>query len=149
MYRPEGLLRCTAVTNFVFLEAPFMPELFRELSALPRFAINGPFEPCVTKLTLGCSSVALTIWGFGLVWLSIAIASIIHIRTRGERIPFNMGWWGFTFPIGVFTSATLQFGTELDSPTFKVLGTILTVTLILLWLTVSIATALKAWNGVM
>lgn len=94
-------------------------------------------------------SVALTIWGFGLVWLSIAIASILHIRKRGEHIPFNMGWWGFTFPIGVFTSATVQFGAELDSPAFKVLGTIYTVTLVILWLTVAIATTVKAWNGVM
>lgn len=91
----------------------------------------------------------MTIWGFGFVWLLIAIASILNIRTRGERIPFNMGWWGFTFPIGVFTSATLQFGTELDSVAFKVLGTIFTVTLVILWLTVAVGTAVKAWQGVM
>lgn len=88
------------------------------------------------------------IWGFGFVWLLIAIGSILHIRIRGEHIPFNMGWWGFTFPIGVFTSATLQFGTEMDSVSFKVLGTIFAVSLVLLWITVAVGTAIKAWQGV-
>ncbi|KAI5452792.1 Plasma membrane sulfite pump involved in sulfite metabolism [Naganishia albida] len=96
----------------------------------------------------GTVPVAFVIWGFGFVWLLVAIASILNIHTRGEKIPFNMGWWGFTFPIGVFTSATLQFGTELDSVAFKVLGTIFTVTLVILWLTVAFGTALKAWQGV-
>lgn len=89
------------------------------------------------------------IWGFGFVWLLIAIGSILHIRIRGEHVPFNMGWWGFTFPIGVFTSATLQFGAEMDSVSFKVLGTIFTVSLVLLWITVAVGTAMKAWQGVM
>lgn len=120
------------------MEAQCTPGLFRESS------------PCLSSpsLTYWCS-VALTIWGFGLVWLIIAISSILNVRTRGEKIPFNMGWWGFTFPIGVFTSATLQFGTELDSVAFRVLGTIFTVTLVILWLTVAVGTAVKAWNGVM
>ncbi|GHJ86518.1 hypothetical protein NliqN6_2920 [Naganishia liquefaciens] len=96
----------------------------------------------------GTVPVALVIWGFGFVWLLIAIGSILHIRIRGEHIPFNMGWWGFTFPIGVFTSATVQFGTELDSVAFKVLGTIFTVSLVLLWITVAVGTAIKTWQGV-
>lgn len=63
--------------------------------------------------------VALVMWGFGLVWLFFALASI----TR-SKFPFNMGWWGFTFPIGVFTLATNQFGKEIPSRFFSVLGTV-------------------------
>ena len=103
----------------------------------------------LSRSFIPCRSVALVIWGFGFVWLLIAIGSILHIRIRGEHIPFNMGWWGFTFPIGVFTSATVQFGTELDSVAFKVLGTIFTVSLVLLWITVAVGTAIKTWQGVM
>ena len=40
--------------------------------------------------------VALVMWGFGLVWFFFAIATI----WRTHRFPFNMGWWGFTFPLG-------------------------------------------------
>jgi tellurite resistance protein TehA-like permease len=63
--------------------------------------------------------IAIILWGFGLVWLFFAVASI----TR-SKFPFNMGWWGFTFPIGVFTMATISIGQELPSTFFKILGTV-------------------------
>ncbi|KAI2062769.1 Plasma membrane sulfite pump involved in sulfite metabolism, partial [Ophidiomyces ophidiicola] len=62
--------------------------------------------------------VALIMWGFGLVWLWFAAASF----ARGP-FPFNLGWWAFTFPIGVFTTACLLFGQEFDSVVFKIIGT--------------------------
>jgi tellurite resistance protein TehA-like permease len=61
---------------------------------------------------------AIVFWGFGLVWLFFAIASIAQ-----SKFPFNMGWWGLTFPIGVFTMATITLGQELSSTFFKALGT--------------------------
>lgn len=63
--------------------------------------------------------VATVLWGFGLVWLFFAVASIAR-----SRFPFNMGWWGFTFPIGVFAMATISFAQELPSAFFKILGTV-------------------------
>ena len=62
---------------------------------------------------------ALIMWGFGLVWFFFAIASITH-----SRFPFNIGWWGFTFPISVFTVSTTTFGKEMPSKFFDVLGTV-------------------------
>lgn len=35
-----------------------------------------------------------------------------------------MGWWGFTFPIGVFAVATTTFGKEMPSKFFRVLRTV-------------------------
>lgn len=43
-------------------------------------------------------SLVLTIWGFGLFWLVIALATVINLRLR-EKIKFNMGWWGYVRPI--------------------------------------------------
>lgn len=63
--------------------------------------------------------MALIMWGFGLVWLFFAFASISR-----TKFPFNMGWWGFTFPLGVFTTSTVQMGMELPSAFFRVLGTV-------------------------
>lgn len=40
--------------------------------------------------------IALVLWAFGLVWLFLALATI----WRTPKFPFNMGWWGFTFPLG-------------------------------------------------
>lgn len=46
--------------------------------------------------------VATIMWGFGLVWFFFAAASISR-----SRFPFNMGWWGFTFPLGIHSNSFL------------------------------------------
>lgn len=91
--------------------------------------------------TLGFA-LALVMWGFGLVWLFFALGSI----SKG-RFPFNMGWWGFTFPLGVYTVATATIGKELPSLFFRVLATILSVSVTLLWVVVSVGTIRGAFVG--
>lgn len=63
--------------------------------------------------------VALVMWGFAIVWLFFALASISR-----SKFPFNMGWWGFTFPLGVFAASTTLIGKETGSRFFDVLGTV-------------------------
>ncbi|KIW40348.1 hypothetical protein, variant [Exophiala oligosperma] len=87
--------------------------------------------------------VALVMWGFGLVWLVFALATIYSTRP----FPFNMGWWGFTFPLGVYAISTITFGVEMPSLFFKVLGTILSVAVMVLWCVVAMGTAKGAWSG--
>lgn len=77
---------------------------------------------------------ALILWGYGLWYLVIATVSV-GVTTK-QRIPFNMGWWALTFPLGVFTAATLSIGTTMDSIFFKVLGAIFTCALVVIWLMV-------------
>lgn len=105
-----------------------------------------------SEVDIDCSrslrSLALVIWGFGLVWLILATSSVLDLMRR-EKVGFNMGWWGFTFPIGVFAVCTTQFGTELDSLAFKVIGTVLSCTVVALWMYVGGMTLIKAWTGVM
>ena len=36
--------------------------------------------------------VALIMWGYGLLWMFFAVASIAR-----RRFPFNMGWWSFVY----------------------------------------------------
>lgn len=62
--------------------------------------------------------IGLCLWGFGLVWLFFAVASI----SSTHRFPFNMGWWGFLYPCGGFATATLTIGKEMPSTFFNVLG---------------------------
>lgn len=78
---------------------------------------------------------AVVLWGFGLVWLFFAVASISR-----SKVPFNMGWWGFTFPIGVFTMSTITMGQEMPSAFFRILGTALAVGVMLLWCVVAAGT---------
>jgi tellurite resistance protein TehA-like permease len=79
--------------------------------------------------------VSLILWGYGLVWLFFALASISR-----SRFPFNMGWWCFTFPLGVFTLSTTTMAKELPSTFFRVLGSAFSVVVVLLWLMVSVGT---------
>ena len=47
----------------------------------------------------------IILWGFAVVWFIVAI---IMIATAGP-FPFNMGWWGFIFPVGKF-KLSIQLG---------------------------------------
>ncbi len=60
--------------------------------------------------------MGLLLWGFGLVWLCFALISIATTK----HFPFNMGWWGFTFPLGVFATCTGSLAHNLDSEFFRV-----------------------------
>ncbi|KAI0022827.1 putative C4-dicarboxylate transporter/malic acid transport protein [Xylariomycetidae sp. FL0641] len=71
----------------------------------------------------------LAMWGFACGWLCFAVFSIATTK----RFPFNMGWWGFTFPIGVFTTCTISLGDNLSSSVFHVLGEIFCCVVFLLW----------------
>lgn len=63
--------------------------------------------------------IGLVMWAYGIVWIFFALASISR-----SRFPFNLTWWGFTFSLGVFASATTTIGKEMPSRFFNVLGTV-------------------------
>lgn len=90
--------------------------------------------------------IALVIWGLGLVWLVLAVAFLIDLAMV-QSLAFNLGFWGFTFPLGVFCTATTQLGKELDSGGFRVLGTVLSLIEVLLWLFIAIRTTIGALSG--
>ncbi|MFP3599929.1 hypothetical protein SB679_24720, partial [Chryseobacterium sp. SIMBA_029] len=70
---------------------------------------------------------AVLLWGYGLWWLAIAIATTVsHAR---DGLPFNLGWWAFTFPIGVYAVTTLRLGQLLDFPLLTSFGGVLVVAL--------------------
>ena len=87
----------------------------------------------------------LTLWGFGLWWL--LLATLITIRYWRAGVPFNLGWWGYTFPLGVYTVATFRLGTTLNLVFFDVAGTVLTIALGAMWLLVGAKTVAGAWRG--
>jgi C4-dicarboxylate transporter/malic acid transport protein len=91
--------------------------------------------------------MALLLWGYGLWYLCVAVFSVgITVK---QKIPFNMGWWGLTFPLGVFTAATLSIGDILDSMFFNVLAAIFTCILVVIWLAVILKTLKGAFTGEM
>ncbi|OLY77654.1 Sulfite efflux pump SSU1 [Smittium mucronatum] len=93
----------------------------------------------------GGALVGLVIWGFGIFWFAMAISCVIYGLMHNE-VKFNIGWWGLTFPIGVFTSSTNTFANLLQNDGFKVLGAVLTISLTCLWLFCMVKTIQGAYT---
>ncbi|KAK6853311.1 C4-dicarboxylate transporter/malic acid transport protein [Apiospora arundinis] len=89
--------------------------------------------------------VALIMWGIGLVWLAYAVISIATTRS----FPFNMGWWGFTFPLGVWVACTAELGSVLHKTFFDVTAMIGSGCVFLLWLVVAACTTKQVISGEM
>ncbi|MCW0920629.1 TDT family transporter [Pseudomonas sp. RG1] len=108
------------------------------------FAANG--LPGVGEIASGLGLVAgITLWGFGLWWMLMAL--LITVRYLRDGIPFNLGWWGFTFPLGVYSLATLKLASVLNLTFFSVFGTALVILLAAMWLIVGKRTVQGAWRG--
>ncbi|MCY0111508.1 TDT family transporter [Pseudomonas monsensis] len=108
------------------------------------FAANG--LPGVGEIASGLGLIAgITLWGFGLWWMLMAL--LITARYLRDGIPFNLGWWGFTFPLGVYSLATLKLASVLNLAFFNVVGTVLVTLLAVMWLIVGKRTVQGAWRG--
>ena len=108
------------------------------------FAANG--LPGIGEIASGLGLVAgITLWGFGLWWMLIAV--LITVRYLRAGIPFNLGWWGFTFPLGVYSLATLKLASTLNLTFFSVFGCVLVALLAVMWLIVGTRTVQGAWRG--
>jgi tellurite resistance protein TehA-like permease len=87
----------------------------------------------------------LLLWGYGLWWMATAI--LITARYLRDGMPFNLGWWGYTFPLGVYAVATLRLSIVLPIHAFAVFGVGLVAALAILWLIVGALTLRGAWRG--
>ncbi len=100
----------------------------------------------IGAVAAGIGAIAgILLWGVGLWWLLLAL--FITIRYFRAGVPFNLGWWGYTFPLGVYTLATLKLGTLLKIEFFSTFGTLLVVVLALMWMLVSARTIYGGWKG--
>ena len=108
------------------------------------FAAHGLAE--VGAVAAGIGVIAgLLFWGLGLWWMLLAL--LITARYARTGIPFNLGWWGFTFPLGVYALATLKLASLLQLEFFSVFGSVLVVALALMWLIVAKRTVQGAYKG--
>ncbi|KAL1877838.1 hypothetical protein VTK73DRAFT_8365 [Phialemonium thermophilum] len=87
--------------------------------------------------------LALVMWGTALCWVVFALISI----ATTQPFPFNMGWWGFVFPLGVFTACTGLLAKDLNSDFFKILTMIFSMSVLLLWILVAVRTLKMAYTG--
>ena len=84
-------------------------------------------------------------WGLGLWWMVMAL--LITQKYFKTGMPFNLGWWGFTFPLGVYTVTTLKLGSMLHMAFFDVAGALLALMLVVMWVIVVSKTFAGAYYG--
>lgn len=108
------------------------------------FAAHG--MPGVGEVAAGIGVVTgVLFWGLGLWWM--VLAGLITARYLKAGIAFNLGWWGVTFPLGVYGLATLKLGAVLDLLFFDVLCTVLIACLVVMWAVVAVKTTVGAYRG--
>jgi tellurite resistance protein TehA-like permease len=64
-----------------------------------------------------------------------------------DGMPFNLGCWGLTFPLGVYSLARLALAHETRLAFFSVVGSVLVVCLAVVWLIVAVLTIVGGWAG--
>lgn len=89
--------------------------------------------------------VGIVLWGCGFWWLLTAL--LITLKHLHQGMPFNLGWWGFTFPLGVYALATLKLASWLHIGFFQGMGEVLVLALVGLWALVGWRTLCGAWRG--
>jgi C4-dicarboxylate transporter/malic acid transport protein len=84
-------------------------------------------------------------WGFAMLWLVLAAA--ITIRTIRRRLPFNLTWWSFTFPVGTCVTGTIALAARSDAAALRWATVPLYLLLLGAWLVVAVNTARGAATG--
>lgn len=74
--------------------------------------------------------IALLMLGFDVFWLIFVAYALIDTAIQRKHVA-SMAWWSTIFPVGTMNTTFLVLGQELDSPTFRVLGTGLFLILLL------------------
>ncbi|KAJ2448979.1 Plasma membrane sulfite pump involved in sulfite metabolism [Coemansia sp. RSA 2424] len=95
-------------------------------------------------------AAALAAWGSALFWAAHAVFCVAyqhHCCTTGARVPFGIGWWALTFPVGVFAMLTAALGDALELPAFRVFFVLLVALLLGLWLVIVARTAAGLCTG--
>ncbi|WP_244099257.1 TDT family transporter [Burkholderia ambifaria] len=87
----------------------------------------------------------LLLWGAGLWWFGMALMFMVRYGSIG--LPFNLGWWAFTFPPGVYTLATLRLGQVSGFAVFGVTGQVLAAAVVVLWAIVIVKTVQEVARG--
>jgi C4-dicarboxylate transporter/malic acid transport protein len=84
------------------------------------------------------------LWGFGMWWLLMAAMTTARYLRHG--MPFNLGWWGFTFPLGVYSLATLALARQIGLEFLTAVGGGLVICLAVIWVAVAARTLHGVWH---
>lgn len=104
------------------------------------------FGPQASTVALLSKLAATALWGFGAWWLVAAGLLLVHY-TRSGPLPYGIGWWAFTFPLGAYTVATLVLARAWSLTGLEWAGAGLFILLGMFWLVVAGRTAWALRTG--
>jgi len=106
-------------------------------------AVWGDAAPAVGAVSL---IGATALWGFGAWWLAAA-AVLLGVYLRRGRLPYGIGWWAFTFPLGAYTASTLALARAWHAGALEAFAAILFVGLVAFWAVVALGTGRAVRSG--
>jgi tellurite resistance protein TehA-like permease len=74
-------------------------------------------------------------------------AVLLAAYLRRERLPYGLGWWAFTFPLGAYTASTLALARAWHAGWLEALAVVLFLVLMVFWVVVALGTARAARFG--
>nr|WP_246024104.1 TDT family transporter [Nocardia yunnanensis] len=83
-------------------------------------------------------------WGFAMLWLALAVAVTWHAR---KSMPFNLTWWGFTFPVGCCVTGSTALFQHTGADLFAVTAVGLYALLVAAWAVVAVKTLRGVLRG--
>jgi len=120
--------------------------------AMLLFAQNGPAVLAASGLGLYADAIGgasllmgILLWGYGFWWL--ATASLITARYFRNPVPFNLGWWGYVFPLGVYAVTTMRLASMFPVGILSAFGIVLTAAVAAVFHIVAARTIAGAWRG--
>ncbi|MFJ8078816.1 TDT family transporter [Streptomyces sp. NPDC096176] len=87
-----------ALTPALFLVLGPLGQSTTAVNKLADAAPGAIGAPYVTGLGALAVVYGVPVMGFALLWLALAAAMVLRAARHG--MPFTMGWWAFTFPVG-------------------------------------------------
>jgi tellurite resistance protein TehA-like permease len=85
------------------------------------------------------------IWALATWWFIMAlIGSLYYLKLK---LSFNLGFWAYTFPLGVYTMATVNLGKQTELFMFTGYGVLLVISLAIIWVLVTLRTLHGAYHG--
>lgn len=115
--------------------------------SLAVFAAQGGALAAIGPAAFGVGIIGgIVLWGYGVWWLALAAVKTLRYLSV-EGLPFNLGWWGFTFPLAVYTLGTLALGHATHFAVFTITGGLLATCLTVFWAIVAARTLKGAAGG--
>ena len=109
--------------------------------------VGAPIWGSAAAAVTTVSSIGATIlWGFGLWWLAAA-SLLLAAYLRAGRLPYGVGWWAFTFPLGAYTAATLALARTWQSGVLEAMAVALFLALAAFWVVVGLGTLRALRSG--